>query len=187
MESGSLSVPSMANWFVCRRPTAKNLWRRILSKTLAVCRERGASLIIRSSPATAYLHARRQRGDGRRPQQANGGSLWKCLLDPPEKGSYAAPTILVERQYQFSGQCVAVLNDSLIGVQIGDGKLLWRQEAKGLGWITSMTPLVADGFLILPGGRSAPDLVVFSSRIRGSKSKSSAARRYGWTISWMPA
>jgi outer membrane protein assembly factor BamB len=89
-----------------------------------------------------------------------GNLVWKCLLEPSEAGSYAAP-LLAYSAYGLPQQYIAVLKDSLIGVAAKDGSLLWRYPAPGLGWINSMTPLFADGnTLIVPGGRSAPDLVV---------------------------
>jgi outer membrane protein assembly factor BamB/precorrin-6B methylase 2 len=86
-----------------------------------------------------------------------GSLVWKCLLDPAENGSYPA-TMVTEtdglRQY------VAILHDSLVGIRAADGKLLWRHDSRGLGAINSLTPLIADNSVILPGGRGASEMAV---------------------------
>jgi outer membrane protein assembly factor BamB/precorrin-6B methylase 2 len=98
--------------------------------------------------------------------KATGDVQWKCLLDPPEAGSYPSAVLA-----ELAGvkQIVAVLNDSLVGVRAGDGKLLWRYASNGLGSINTLTPIISDRYVILPGGRGNSDLVVFEPKRQGNE------------------
>lgn len=136
----------------------KELWRKNYPKDFGSLRRTwgfvdrplvdGENLICTPGGTEATLAALNKR---------TGEVVWKCLLDPPEAGSYPA---LVALETQGLRQYIAILKDSLIGVRATDGKLLWRHDSPGLGAINTMTPLVADGFVILPGGRGGADMTV---------------------------
>jgi outer membrane protein assembly factor BamB len=94
----------------------------------------------------------------------SGELIWKCLLDPPEPGSYPATVAMDLNGVRLY---FTVLRDSLIGVRAADGKLIWRHPSPQLGWVTTLTPLVSGHDLILPGGRSRDDMIVFHAKRNG--------------------
>jgi outer membrane protein assembly factor BamB/precorrin-6B methylase 2 len=136
----------------------KELWRKNYPKDFGTLRRAwgfvdrplvdGENLICTPGGTDATLAALNKR---------TGEVIWKCLLDPPEAGSYPALTVV---ETNGPRQYIAILKDSLIGVRATDGKLLWRHASSGLGAINTLTPLVANRQIILPGGRGNPEMVV---------------------------
>ncbi len=145
----------------------KELWRKNYPKDFGTLRRTwgfvdrplvdGENLICTPGGTVATLAALNKR---------TGEVVWKCLLDPPEAGSYPA---LMALETQGVRQYIAILKDSLVGVRAADGKLLWRHASPGLGAINTLTPLVADSYVILPGGRGTSEMVVLNTVRKGDE------------------
>jgi outer membrane protein assembly factor BamB/protein-L-isoaspartate O-methyltransferase len=162
IDAERLYVSTFAGDLIClQRADGKELWRKNYSRDFGAKPRtwgfvdypvvEGDHLICTPGGESATVAAL---------NKLTGEVVWKCLVTPPEAGSYAAPLFAWSPSVEFTRQYIAVLKDSLIGVATNDGKLLWHHAAPGLGSITSMTPLLADRTVIVPGGRFAPELVV---------------------------
>jgi outer membrane protein assembly factor BamB len=92
-----------------------------------------------------------------------GDVVWKCVLDPPEAGSY--PAMVLKR----TAEAMCAVLRHLVGVRAADGKLLWRHASQGLGWVNTLTPLVKDGYIISSGGRNRSEIAVFKSNRHGDQ------------------
>ena len=76
-----------------------------------------------------------------------GKVLWRCT-GAQDRPGYASP-ILVE--HQGLEMVVTAMSDSIVGVRLSDGKLLWRYPHKVYADENITTPLFHDGFLIVSG------------------------------------
>ena len=76
-----------------------------------------------------------------------GEVVWKCT-GAQDRPGYASP-ILVD--HQGLKQIVTAMSESIVGVRLSDGKLLWRHPHKVYADENITTPLFHDGFLIVSG------------------------------------
>ncbi len=76
-----------------------------------------------------------------------GKVVWKCT-GAQDRPGYASP-ILVE--HQGLRQIVTAMSESIVGVRLSDGKLLWRYPHKVYADENITTPLFHDGFVIVSG------------------------------------
>ena len=76
-----------------------------------------------------------------------GDVVWKCT-GAGDKPGYASP-ILIE--YQGLKQIATAMSESIVGVRLSDGKLLWRYPHKVYAEENITTPIFHDGFLIVSG------------------------------------
>ena len=76
-----------------------------------------------------------------------GNVVWKCT-GARDRPGYASP-ILVE--HQGLQQIVTAMSESIVGVRLSDGKLLWRYPHKVYADENITTPLFHDGFVIVSG------------------------------------
>jgi outer membrane protein assembly factor BamB len=76
-----------------------------------------------------------------------GKVAWKCT-GAGDKPGYASPILI---DYQGLKQIVTVMSESIVGVRVSDGKLLWRYPHKVYADENITTPLFHDGFVIVSG------------------------------------
>ncbi len=77
----------------------------------------------------------------------NGNVVWKCS-GAEDKPGYASP-ILVD--YRGLRQVVTLMSESIVGVRVSDGELLWRYPHKVYADENITTPLFRDGYVIVSG------------------------------------
>ena len=76
-----------------------------------------------------------------------GEAIWECT-GAGDRPGYASP-ILVE--HHGLKQIVTAMSESIVGVRVSDGKLLWRYPHKVYADENITTPLFHNGFLIVSG------------------------------------